>query len=64
MVAKIHTICQDDTRHRPGKHDDRQVDNTRIPGRIRSENSRYFHLGARRSSSDRNDKNGQRQRPE
>ena len=38
MVAKIHTIRQDDTRHRPDKHDDRQGDNTRIPGRIRSEN--------------------------
>ena len=64
MMETTHPICHDDTENRP-KHDDNGQGNyRRVQRRTGDKNERHFHLSSRRKSSNRNDENGERQRPE
>ena len=62
MVEIIHPISQDDTENRSEYDDNGQV-NHRTTQRDELEKDRHFYLGLRRSS-DRKDKNCERQRSE
>ena len=61
MVETTHPVCQNDL-ELEHKHDDNRKGNyRRIERRIGNKNKRHLHLGIRRRSRHRDEKNGERQ---
>ena len=64
MMATIHPIRQDDAKSRPKQNDNRQRNHSRVQRLTGDKNKRYFYMGFRRRSNNRNDEHGERQRHE